>query len=1058
MRNPAVRYGVSRGVAPSGQRFSGARSNAREPSPRAFAPRAALAALAPVCLLLCSHAFAQCSVTSASSVTCSGTEPAGLTIVPPPPPGPSVTVIVQPGATINGPVVIDALTTLSFQNNGTINGNITVTRNGDFTFDQNGTFGGTAVSVTGTGTNDLIVRAGRSVNDITMTGAQNVVDNSGVLNTSVTLNASTSNTVINRTGAAINTLNLNGPVNNIDNDGLFNQGLRFSNAHTAGNQYDNTIVNRPNGVINGINASGTAYTSVDNSGTINGSVNLGAGNDLFVNRATLSGSLGMGAGNDIFAQLGGTICCTVDMGDGNDLGFVFGGTMSSDFQAGAGDDTLSWSGGKIVAGVRMGDGNDTALFTNLTSANLPPGLLIDGGLGSDALVWQNTRNGNDGLDVPQLTYWENIRLNNNSQLTFKNYSTLTLGDPGTATGTLSIDSSSTVLAGGGTNAVRPWAPSALANVTNAGVIDMTNGAANATDRFVIYGNYVGQNGRINLQTVLGADDSPSDQLVIQKNSTATATPSASGLTTLNVANLNGAGALTTANGIRVIDAVDGATSAAGAFQLGGRVAAGVYEYQLFRGGVSANAANDNDWFLRSTVAQPTVPPSLLPAPAPPLPSVPVTTLPIAVPRVPAVPLPPAPAPLSPPSPLPAPLPPPSSVPVTTLPLPAPQAPPPIDPPPVTPPPGEVVPPIGTTPPGETTPPGGTTPPTGPTPPGETAPPPEGNTEPPQVPLIRPEIPGYVLMPAIAQQMGMATLGTFHQRRGEESLLDSNGIARNAWVRALGDGRNQQWDSSIAGTGYPLSPRLDSTMWGVEVGSDLYARHDARGSDERVGAFYAHTSTHGTVYGNTLATAGNESGTLDLSGDSIGVYWTHLGASRWYVDTVAMYTRLRGDAQSNLGVGASTDGNAFAASLEGGMPFALDAGGTWVVEPQAQIVWQHVDFNDTSDLFSSIHYDNFNGFTGRLGVRVENTALVGGRPWQSFVSANLWHNFSATSNVGFDGNNVATSLGNTSLELRAGVTTKWSNHVATYLSLSYVTKLGGPTQHGVGGIGGVRVRW
>ncbi|SDC77376.1 hypothetical protein SAMN05421548_11086 [Paraburkholderia lycopersici] len=41
------------------------------------------------------------------------------------------------------------------------------------------------------------------------------------------------------------------------------------------------------------------------------------------------------------------------------------------------------------------------------------------------------------------------------------------------------------------------------------------------------------------------------------------------------------------------------------------------------------------------------------------------------------------------------------------------------------------------------------------------------------------------MPAIAQQMGIAAIGTFHDRRGNQSLLDSNGIARNVWVHALG---------------------------------------------------------------------------------------------------------------------------------------------------------------------------------------------------------------------------------------------------------------------------------
>src|SRR3546814_12103012 len=63
------------------------------------------------------------------------------------------------------------------------------------------------------------------------------------------------------------------------------------------------------------------------------------------------------------------------------------------------------------------------------------GLAVDGGLGNDRLIWENTQNGT-GIDVGSITYWERIDLTFNSVLPFKNYSTLTLGDPGTQTGHL----------------------------------------------------------------------------------------------------------------------------------------------------------------------------------------------------------------------------------------------------------------------------------------------------------------------------------------------------------------------------------------------------------------------------------------------------------------------------------------------------------------------------------------------------------------------------------------------------------------------------------------------
>src|SRR3546814_14808600 len=109
------------------------------------------------------------------------------------------------------------------------------------------------------------------------------------------------------------------------------------------------------------------------------------------------------------------------------------------------------------------------------------GLAVDGGLGNDRLIWENTQNGT-GIDVGSITYWERIDLPFNSVLTFKNYSTLTLGDPGTQTGNLGISNISSVQAGGGTHVVRPWDPAALASVVNSGIIDLTKESGRASRR------------------------------------------------------------------------------------------------------------------------------------------------------------------------------------------------------------------------------------------------------------------------------------------------------------------------------------------------------------------------------------------------------------------------------------------------------------------------------------------------------------------------------------------------------------------------------------------------
>ena len=77
-------------------------------------------------------------------------------------------------------------------------------------------------------------------------------------------------------------------------------------------------------------------------------------------------------------------------------------------------------------------------------------------------------------------------------------------------------------------------------------------------------SYIGQGGTLGLNTFLGADGSPSDRLVVSGGT-------ATGNSLLKITNTTGAGALTTGNGILVVDSINGGTTAAGAFRGGGAV-------------------------------------------------------------------------------------------------------------------------------------------------------------------------------------------------------------------------------------------------------------------------------------------------------------------------------------------------------------------------------------------------------------------------------------------------------------------------------------------------------
>ena len=106
-----------------------------------------------------------------------------------------------------------------------------------------------------------------------------------------------------------------------------------------------------------------------------------------------------------------------------------------------------------------------------------------------------------------------------------------------------------------------------------------------------------------LNSQLGDDSSPTDRLVIDGGS-------ASGDTGLRVINAGGEGAYTT-HGIRLVQTINGATTAADAFHLdagstGYRASADTlalngYDYSLVRGG---NDGVADDWYLTSSDAPP----------------------------------------------------------------------------------------------------------------------------------------------------------------------------------------------------------------------------------------------------------------------------------------------------------------------------------------------------------------------------------------------------------------------------------------------------------------------
>lgn len=482
------------------------------------------------------------------------------------------------------------------------------------------------------------------------------------------------------------------------------------------------------------------------------------------------------------------------------------------------------------------------------------------------------------------------------------------------------------------------------NVTNQGTLlpgpnDGVNFGA-----FTVRGNYFGGSGAlVQVNTVLAGDNSPSDRLVIDGGA-------AYGATGLRVVNRGGMGAPTLADGILVVQAVNGGTTADGAFSLTQAVEAGAYSYRLFRGG--ATGANPDNWYLRNNGY-------LVGGHV-------VGSLEEAIEEAEA---------------------------------------------------------SGTSMPVE------------------------------QVKLYRPEIPLYSALPIAVRRLGLAQLGTFHDRQGDQQLLadDATGEGRQAsWGRVFGESTRQRLRGDA-------NPQFDGSVSGLQLGHDFLAATDASGGRHRVGVLGGYTRASGNASGIADGATNEAAGRITVEGYSLGAYWTRIASSGWYSDAVLLATRYKADARSTLGRGGRPHGTSVTASIEAGYPLALSDNVT--LQPQVQLIWQRSSLDSFEDGISSVRFQRDNAVTGRLGARLEGRFEAGGGVWKPYLKLNLWHTFSGSNAIYLGPTDQVVNRRNSgALEAGGGIVGQLNRKLAVYGGLAYTSAVGNTQQTGWQGQVGMRLRW
>lgn len=370
-----------------------------------------------------------------------------------------------------------------------------------------------------------------------------------------------------------------------------------------------TITFNQNANADLIGASGNGFTITNNGQIINNNL-VNVSNAISINAANVSGTInnhglitaaGGGSEGTIFApQAGGTLAINNFQGATiHSNSFIAVNAASSTTMTLRNAGTIS-TNSLVAPAIQFGTGGDTLI---LESSSVITGF-VDGRGGVNTFALGGATNGN--FDVSQIGAAAQYR---NFQ-TFEKIESSTWTLTGVQAGNTpwSIYDGTLALAAGANTG--PGTINVIGGtLAGAGTVGPTTLQAagaiapgNSIGTLTVAGNYIGNGGTLEIESVLGGDASPSDRLVV--------TGDTAGATNVKVINLGGSGGPTT-EGIKIVDvggASNGTFSLLGDYVFQGQqaVIGGAYAYTLQKNGIATPA--DGDWYLRSSLINP--PPSV----------------------------------------------------------------------------------------------------------------------------------------------------------------------------------------------------------------------------------------------------------------------------------------------------------------------------------------------------------------------------------------------------------------------------------------------------------------
>ncbi|AHZ78413.1 MULTISPECIES: autotransporter outer membrane beta-barrel domain-containing protein [Pseudomonas] len=315
-------------------------------------------------------------------------------------------------------------------------------------------------------------------------------------------------------------------------------------------------------------------------------------------------------------------------------------------------------------------------------------------------------------------------------------------------------------------------------------------------------------------------------------------------------------------------------------------------------------------------------------------------------------------------------------------------------------------------------------------------------------LHQPAVPQLTLDPVSASGLSIGTLSAFSQKMSERHGQPAPDLVASQWA---------QFFPTTARSGAQPPDQLEAPSQQLMIGPDLFVRETAAGNVHRAGIFVGQNNLQTNFNGMRQLLGDKQRNAVNLSGESLGVYWSMTHEQGWHLDAVAMGSRIDVNGRGENGQRLDDSGHAMTFSLEGGIPIGL--GGGWVIEPQAQLINQQFFPGSRAQEETLQAFDSQPSWSGRVGARLSGRYEVRGMPIEPYVRTNVWYDFSNADEVKLDQvDKISSSRYSTTVELGLGLVARVTPTVALFVSADYSSDVDDNDLNGLIGSLGVRMRW